>query len=111
MNDKLWAWEGVGHFGMFWARFSGDDFRSKLEIISFLSRVMFILKSFFVSRAFAKFGAKRSSPETFGFDDVWELFLKTALRHQAFSCELRLRARVFFENFFSFFKAEAVLLA
>ena len=46
VNDKLWAWEGLGHFGMFWARLSGDDFRSKLEIISFLSRVMFILKSF-----------------------------------------------------------------
>ena len=46
VNDKLWAWEGLGHFGMFWARFSGDDFRSKLEIISFLSRVMFISKSF-----------------------------------------------------------------
>ena len=110
MNDKLWAWEGLGHFGMFWARFSGDDFRSKLEIISFLSRVMLISKSFFVSRAFAKFGAKRSSPGAFGFDDVLELFLKTALRHWAFSCELRLRP-LFFENFFSFFKSEPVLLA
>ena len=37
---------GLGHSGMFWARLSGDDFRSKLEIISFLSRVMFISKSF-----------------------------------------------------------------
>ena len=88
-----------------------DDFRSKLEIISFLSRVMFISKSFFVSSAFAKFGAKRSSPGAFGFDDALELFLKTALRHLAFSCKLRLRPRVFFENLFSFFKAEPVLLA
>ena len=65
----------------------------------------------FVSRAFVKFGAKRSSPGAFGFDDVLELFLKTAPGHQAFSCELRLRPRVFFENFYYFFKAEPVLLA
>ena len=111
-NDKLWAWEGLGHSGMFWARLSRDNFRSKLEIISFLSRVMFISKSFFVSRAFVKFGAKRSSPAwAFGFDDVLELFLRTALRHWAFSCELRLEPRVFFEDFHSFFKAEPVLLA
>ena len=57
------------------------------------------------------FGAKRSSSGAFGFDDVLELFLKTALRHLAFSCELRLRPRVFFENFFSFFNAEPLLLA
>ena len=97
MNDKLWAWEGlaIGHSGMFWARLSRDDSRSKLGIISFLSPVMFISRSFLVSRAFVKFGAKRSSPGTIGFDDVLELFLKTALRHWAFSCELRLRPRVF----------------
>ena len=46
VNDKLWAWEGLGHSGMFWPRLSKDDFRSKLEHISFLSRVMFISKSF-----------------------------------------------------------------
>ena len=46
MNGKLWAWEGLGHFGMFWARLSGNDFRSKPEIISFLSRVISISKSF-----------------------------------------------------------------
>ena len=34
---------------------------------------------------FVKFGAKRSSPGAFGFDDVLELFLKTAPGHQAFS--------------------------
>ena len=48
MNDKLRAWDGLGHSGMFWARLSRDDFRSKLEIISFLSRVMSVSKSFFV---------------------------------------------------------------
>ena len=96
---------------MFWARLSRDDFRSKLENISFLSRVMFISKRFFVSRAFLRFGAKRSSDGAFGFDDVLELFLETPLGHRASFCELRLRPRVFFENFLSFFKAQPVLLA
>ena len=59
---------------MFWARLSRDDFRSKLEIISFLSRVMFISKSFSASRAFVRFGAKRASSGAFGFDDALELF-------------------------------------
>ena len=46
VNDKLWAWEGLGHSGMFGARLSRDDFRSKLENISFLFRVMSVSKSF-----------------------------------------------------------------
>ena len=34
VNDKFWAWEGLGHSGMFWARLSVDDFRlsSKLSL-------------------------------------------------------------------------------
>ena len=77
MNDKLRAWEGLGHSGMFWARLSRGDFRSKLENISFLSRVMFISKSFSVSRAFVRFGAKRPSSGAFDFDDAldWKLEL------------------------------------
>ena len=66
---------------MFWARLSRDDFRSKLEIISFLSRVMSVSKSFFVSRAFERLGAKCSSSGAFGFDDVlghWALFENSA---------------------------------
>ena len=85
------------------------SFEARNYLFSFPSYVHF--EEFFVSRAFVKFGAKRSSPGAFGFDDVLELFLKTAPGHQAFSCELRLRPRVFFENFYSFFKAEPVLLA
>ena len=85
------------------------SFEARNYLFSFPSYVHF--EEFFVSRAFAKFGAKRSSPGAFGFDDVLELFLKTELRHLAFSCELRLRPRVFFQNFFSFFKAEPMLLA
>ena len=107
VNDKLWAWEGLGHSGMFWARLSRDDFRSKLEIISFPSGVMSVSKSFFVSRAFERFGAKCSSSGAFGFDDVLGLFLKTPLRHRAFFCELLLRPQVFLENFLSFFQSRA----
>ena len=83
------------------------SFAARNYLFSFPSYVHF--EEFFASRAFVKFGAKRSSPGA--FDDVLELFLKTALRHKPFSCELRLRPRVSFENFFSFFKAEPVLLA
>ena len=107
VNDKLWAWEGLGHSGMFWARLSRDDFRSKLEIISFLSGVMSVSKSFFVSRAFERFGAKCSSSGAFGFDDVLGLILKTPLRHWAFFCKLLLRPQVFLENFLSFFQSRA----
>ena len=70
------------------------SFEARNYLFSFPSYVHF--EEFFVSRPFAKFGAKRSSPEAFGFDDVLELFLKTAVRHWAFSCELRQRPRVFF---------------
>ena len=38
----------------------------------------------FISRAFERFGAKRSSSESFGFDDVLEVFLRTPLRHHVF---------------------------
>ena len=72
---------------------------------------MSIWKSFSVSRAFEKFGAKCTSSGAFGFDEVLEVFLKTPLRHRAFFCELRLRPRVFFEISFLCFKAEPVLLA
>ena len=66
VNDKLWAWEGLGHSGMFWARLSGDDFRSKLEIISFLSRVMLISKSFCFPR-FCKIWRQTFEPWGFWF--------------------------------------------
>ena len=93
-------------------RLSRDDFRSKLENISFLSRVMFISKSFSVSRAFVRFGAKRSSSGAFGFDDALELFLKTPLCLRAFFLRtLNMTTRSFFENFLYFFKAEPVSLA
>ena len=58
---------------MFWARLSRDDFRLKLEII-FLSKLCSFRRVFFGSRAFVRFGIKRSSAGAFGFDDVLELF-------------------------------------
>ena len=72
---------------MFWARLSRDEFRSKLENISFPSRVMFISKSFSVSRAFVRFGAKRSSSGAFGFDDALELFFENFASSQGIFCE------------------------
>ena len=54
-------------------------FEARNYLFSFPSYVHF--EEFFVSRAFVKFGAKRSSPGAFGFDDVLELFLKTAPGH------------------------------
>ena len=68
VNEKLWAWEGLGHSGMFWARLwiSRDDFRSKLEIISVLSRVMFISKSFCFPR-FCKIWRQTFEPWDFWF--------------------------------------------
>ena len=66
-----------------WARLWRDDFRLKLEIISFFFRDMSISKSFLLP-AFERFGAKRSSSGAFCSDDVLEVFLKTPLRHRAF---------------------------
>ena len=111
MNDKWRAWEGLGHSGMFWARLSRDDFRSKLEIISFLSIVMSVSKSFIVSRAFERFGAKRSSSRDFGFDDVSGVFLKTPLRHRAFFANSDYDHEYFSKISFLFSKAKPVLLA
>ena len=111
VNDKLWAWEGLGHSRMFWARLPRDDFRSKLEIISFPSRVMSVSKSFYVSRAFERFGAKRSSSGAFGFDDVLEVFLKTPLRHRAFFANSVHDHGYFLKVSFLFSKEEPVLLA
>ena len=68
---------------------------------------MSVSKSFFVSRAFERFGAKCSSSGAFGFDDVLGLFLKTPLRHRVFFCELWLRPQVFLENFLSFFPKQS----
>ena len=76
------------------------SFKARNYLFSFQRYDLF--EEFFVSHAFERFDAKRSSSGAFGFDDVLEVFLKTPLRHRAFFCELRLRPRVIFENFLSF---------
>ena len=48
VNDRLRAWERLSHSGMFSARLSMGDFRSKLEIISFLSGYMSVRSVFFL---------------------------------------------------------------
>ena len=103
VNNKLRAWEGLGHPGMFCARLSMDDFCSKLENISFLSRVTYILRSFCFPR-FCKI--RRQTFERWGvwFRRCFEALFETPLRHRASRCELRLRPRVFFENHLLFLK-------
>ena len=86
----------------------GTIFVRSSKISLFVPELCSFRRVFFVSRAFVRFGAKRSSAGAFGFDDVLELFLETPLGH---FCELRLRPRVFFEKFLFFFKAQPVLLA
>ena len=70
---------------------------------------MSVSKSFFVSRAFERFGAKRSSSGAFGFDDVLEVSLKTPLRRQAFFffANSDYDHELVFENFLSFFQSRA----
>ena len=57
------------------------SFEARNYLFSFPSYVRFE-EFFFVSRAFERFGAKRSRSGAFGFDDVLELFLKTPLRQR-----------------------------
>ena len=79
--------------------------------ISLFFPELFLFRRVLCFPRFCKIWRQTFEPGAFGFDDVLELFLKTAPGHWAFSCELRLRPRVFFENFYSLFKAEPVLLA
>ena len=63
--------------------FQGRILVRSLKLSLFLW-VVFISKSFFVSRAFVRFGVKRPSFGAFGFDDILGLFLRTPICHQAF---------------------------
>ena len=57
------------------------SFEARIYLFSVQSYVHF--EEFF-SRAFVRFGAKRSISGAFGFDDALELSLKTPLHHPAF---------------------------
>ena len=97
VNDKLRAWEGLGHSRMFWAR------RSKLEIISFLSRVMSVSKSFFVFPALLKDLAPNVQAlgllvSTMSWRPFWKL--RSVTRHFFGNSDYD---HEFFENFLSFF--------
>ena len=85
------------------------SFEARNYLFSFQSYVRFG-EFFFVSRAFEKFGAKRSSSGA-GFNDDLDVFLKTSLRHWAVFANSNYDHEYFFENFLSFFRAEPVLLA
>ena len=89
MNGKLRAWEGLGHSKCFGRGSQGTIFVRSSKLSLFIPELCPFRRVFFVSRAFERFGAKRSSSGAFGFDDVLEVSLKTPLRHQAFFfCEL-----------------------
>ena len=111
VNDKLRVWEGLGHSGMFWARLSRGDFRSKLENISFLSRVMFISKSFFCFPRFCKIWRQTSELWSFWFRrclglERLELFWKLRFVSGHFLRTLNMTTR-FFWKFLLFFQSRA----
>ena len=111
VNDKLRAWEGLGHSRMFWARLSRDDFRSKLEIISFLSRVMSVSKSFLFPALLKDFGAKLFKLWGFWFRPcLGGLFENSALSPGIFlrtPTTWTTTTSIFLKNFFSFFQNRA----
>ena len=91
--------------------YQGTIFVRSSKLSLSLWRVMSVSKSFSVSRAFQRFGAKCSSSGAFGLDDVLGLFLKTPLRHRAFLGTLTTTTSISWKFSFLFSKAEAVLLA
>ena len=96
---------------MFWPRLSRDDFRSKLENISFLSSYVRFEEFFFVSRAFEKFGAKRSSSGALVSMMSWRSFrkLRSVTGHVFATSDYD--HEYFFRISFLFSKAEPMLLA
>ena len=110
VNDKLLAWEGLGHSGMFWARLLRDDFRSKLENISFLSRVMSVSKSFLFPALL-----KNLAPNVQALGLWFRWCLGGLFENSAPSPGMFLRTPTtttsIFWEFLSFSKAEPVLLA
>ena len=115
VNDKLRAWEGLGHSGMFWAHGRGSRgtifVRSSKLSLFFPELFPFRRAFFFVSRAFERFGSKCSSSGAFELDDVLGLFLKTPLRHRAFFANFDYDHKYFLKISFLFSKAEPILLA
>ena len=84
--------------------------RSSILSLFFAELCPFWRASFFVSRAFERFGAKRSSFWAFGFDDVLEVFLKSPLRHRAFFANSEYDHEYFWKLPFFFSKSDPLLL-
>ena len=111
VNDKLRAWEGFGHSRKFWARLSRDDFRSKLEIISFLSRDMTFSKSFLIPALLKDLAPNVQAlgllVSTMSWRSFWKL--RSVTGHFFANSDYHgLRPRVIFENFLSFFQRAGV---
>ena len=65
----------------------GTIFVRSSKISLFFPELLFISNSFSVSRAFVRFGAKRSSSGAFGFDDALELFFENSALSPGIFCE------------------------
>ena len=111
VNGRLRAWERLSHSGMFSARLSMGDFRSKLEIISFLSGYMSVRSVFFCFPRFWK-----SWCQTFKLWSFWSrrclggLFENFTFNGH-FLRTPTTTTSIFLKISFLFSKAELVLLA
>ena len=111
VNDKLWAWEGLGHSGMFGARLLRDDFRSKLEIISFPSEVMSVSKSFLFPALLKDLAPKVEALELLVSTMFWGSFWKLRSVTGHLFANSYYDHKYFLKISFLFSKAEPVLLA
>ena len=111
VKDKLREWEGLGHSGMFWARLSRDDFRSKLEIISYLSRVMFVSKSFLFPALLKDLAPNVQALGLLVSTMFWGSFWKLRSVTGHFFANSDHDHKYFLKISFLFSKAEPVLLA
>ena len=87
--------------------YSRDDFRSKLEIISFLSRVMSVSKSFFCFLRFWKIWRQMFKLWGFWFQRCFGALFENSAPSPGIFCKLWLRPQVFLENFLSFFPKQS----
>ena len=111
VNDKLWAWEGLGHSEMFWARLSRDDFHSKLEIISFPSGVMSVSKSFLFPALLKDLAPNVQALGLLVSTMFWGSFWKLRSVTGHFLRTLTTTTSISWKISFLFSKAEPVLLA
>ena len=104
------AWKALCHSEMFWARLSRDEFRSKLEIISFLSRVMSVSKSCFCSPCFSKIWRPTFKLWGFWFRRCMGGILENSAQSPGNFYNSDYNHEYFLKIFFLFSKAEPELL-